>query len=88
MNIVEKLFKKNRNWADEMAKASPEFFVRLSDIHESEYLWINSGQWIIGSRADIGGRGIVCACEVNGKLIGKVCEPGSDGTTESAHHYW
>lgn len=52
------------------------------------YCTDNSGGWILGSTESMGGRGVVCIHESQGRLIGKSTENGPDNTKASAHHYW
>ena len=40
MNTLAHLFKKNKKWAEEIAKHNPDFFQVLSSQQSPEYLWI------------------------------------------------
>src|SRR5258708_33948610 len=40
MNILPELFERNRAWAAGHVAADPQFFERLCDIQQPEYLWI------------------------------------------------
>jgi carbonic anhydrase len=40
MHPLEKLFKKNREWAEEISRRDPDFFPTLSRQQAPEYLWI------------------------------------------------
>lgn len=40
MKELEKIFEKNRQWANEMTQADPLFFQRLANQQSPEYLWI------------------------------------------------
>ena len=48
----------------------------------------NTGLWIIGSTANMGGRGVVCGIRLGDRLIGMNGNMGPNGARESAHHYW
>lgn len=40
MNEMKKLLERNRDWAESVQKEDPEFFARLSDQQNPDYLWI------------------------------------------------
>ena len=40
MRVLKELFRKNREWAEKLKSASPDFFSSLADQHNPEYLWI------------------------------------------------
>lgn len=40
MKILKKLFEQNRNWAKKIKDSDPDFFKKLSDQQNPEYLWI------------------------------------------------
>ncbi|OMH32822.1 carbonate dehydratase [Motiliproteus sp. MSK22-1] len=40
MEIDQKLFKRNREWAEKVRKEDPDFFKRLSGQQKPEFLWI------------------------------------------------
>ena len=40
MRLLTHLFKKNKNWADNIKKSDPDFFTKLSKQQSPEYLWI------------------------------------------------
>lgn len=40
MRTLSHLFQKNRNWAADMTRQDPEFFSRLANQQEPQYLWI------------------------------------------------
>lgn len=40
MHTLDPLFEQNRIWSEEMQAADPEFFSRLANIRNPEYLWI------------------------------------------------
>ncbi len=40
MKLLQELFDANREWADGIKKVSPDFFKRLSEQQNPEYLWI------------------------------------------------
>ena len=40
MRLLNHLFKKNKNWADNIKKSDPDFFTKLSKQQRPEYLWI------------------------------------------------
>jgi len=48
----------------------------------------NTGLWVIGSSGSMGGRGAVCALRLGPRWIGMNGQMGSDGSKDSAHHYW
>lgn len=48
----------------------------------------NTGLWILGATANMGGRGVVCAIRLGTRWIGMNGQMGPNGTKESAHHYW
>lgn len=40
MPTLKKLLENNRHWAEETTKNDPEFFSRLSEVQQPQYLWI------------------------------------------------
>ena len=40
MRILNNLFEKNRQWAEDMRKSDPDFFLNLSKQQHPEYLWV------------------------------------------------
>jgi carbonic anhydrase len=40
MNKYERLLSANREWADEQVRRDPQFFSRLKDLQQPEFLWI------------------------------------------------
>ncbi len=38
--VQQRMFAKNRAWAEEMNRRSPGFFTKLSHLQTPEYLWI------------------------------------------------
>src|SRR6218665_1621506 len=40
MDTLKQLLENNRNWADSVIKAEPDFFSRLANQQTPEYLWI------------------------------------------------
>jgi len=40
MKVLPHLFESNREWATEMLRKDPEYFSKLCDIHDPDYLWI------------------------------------------------
>jgi carbonic anhydrase len=40
MKVLKQLFEQNRNWADKVKAAEPDFFLKLSKQQNPQYLWI------------------------------------------------
>lgn len=40
MRILKNIFDSNKRWVEEMRKTHPDFFKKLSEQHNPEYLWI------------------------------------------------
>ena len=40
MRVLKHLFERNRNWAEKVKEAEPDFFINLSKQQNPEYLWI------------------------------------------------
>ncbi len=40
MRVLKDLFEKNRNWANKIKESDPDFFTKLSQQQNPEYLWI------------------------------------------------